>query len=327
MKTIEYSMVCAGIDVGKQWLDCAIASRSEVRANQKGARRFANNAEGHEELLDWCHEHSVERTGLEASGGYERGILRALRENGMTAVLFQPMQVRHYAKFIKLKAKTDAIDAAVIALCTAAVEDVREPQAAYYADLAQFITYLEQIEVDMVRCKTRREGFSIAALKQHLDEDWKSLKRRRSDLLKTLSSEVAKHKELQLRLDLILSVPGVGLRTALALLILMPELGSISREEAASLLGVAPFDHQSGQKQSASHIAGGRARPRRSLYAAALPASFQHNQALIDLYKRLIEKGKTHKVALIACTRKLVIYVNTVLARGTPWKIAEKQIS
>jgi transposase len=316
MKMIDHSMVCAGIDVGKQWLDCAIASH-------KGTRRFANNEEGHKELLNWCSQHAVEKAGLEASGGYERGILRALRETGMATLLFQPMQVRHYAKFIKLKAKTDAIDAGVIALCTAAAQDVREPPEPYLADLAQFMTYLEQIETDMVRCKTRREGFSIAALKQQLDEDCKSLKHRRDTLLKTLVSEVTKHEELKLRLKLILSVPGVGLRTALALLILMPELGSISREEAASLLGVAPFDRQSGQKQSASHIAGGRARPRRSLYAAALPASFQHNQALVELYQRLIAKGKTHKVALIACTRKLIIYVNTVLARGTPWKTEE----
>lgn len=312
MKTIDHSMVCAGIDIGKQWLDCAIA-------NHKGSRRFVNSEQGHKDLLDWCHERGVERAGLEASGGYERGILKALRESGMVAVLFQPMQVRHYAKFIKLKAKTDAIDAGVIALCTAAAQDARQPQEPYLTDLAQFMTYLEQVEQDMVRCKTRAEGFSIAALKQQLDEDCKTLKRKRDALLKTLTSEVAKHEELQTRLTLILSVPGVGLRTAMALLILMPELGTISREEAASLLGVAPFDRQSGQKQSVSHIAGGRSRPRRSLYAAALPASFQHNPALIDLYKRLIAKGKPHKQALIACTRKLIIYVNTVLARGTPW--------
>lgn len=312
MKTIDHSMVCAGIDIGKQWLDCAIA-------NHKGSRRFANSEQGHKDLLDWCHERGVERAGLEASGGYERGILKALRESGMVAVLFQPLQVRHYAKFIKLKAKTDAIDAGVIALCTAAAQDARQPQEPYLTDLAQFMTYLEQVEQDMVRCKTRAEGFSIAALKQQLDEDCKTLKRKRDALLKTLTSEVAKHEELQTRLTLILSVPGVGLRTAMALLILMPELGTISREEAASLLGVAPFDRQSGQKQSVSHIAGGRSRPRRSLYAAALPASFQHNPALIDLYKRLIAKGKPHKQALIACTRKLIIYVNTVLARGTPW--------
>jgi transposase len=316
MKTIDHSIVCAGIDVGKQWLDCAIAHHKDVR-------RFANTEEGHIELLGWCHEYGVGRAGLEASGGYERGILRALHQSGMTAVLFQPMQVRHYAKFIKLKAKTDAIDAGVIALCTAAAQDIREPQALYYADLAQVMTYLEQVEGDMVRCKTRAEGFSMTALKQQIDDDYKNLKRRRGLLLKSLVAEVAKHDALQTKLTLILSVPGIGLRTALALLILMPELGTISREEAASLLGVAPFDRQSGQHHGTRHIAGGRARPRRSLFAAALPASFKHNPALIELYKRLIAKGKTHKVALIACTRKLIIYVNTVLARGTPWNQAQ----
>jgi transposase len=316
MKTIDNSMVCAGIDVGKQWLDCAIANRSEVR-------RFANSKAGHKDLLDWFCDCGVKRAGLEASGGYERSILVVLRERGITTVLFQPMQVRHYAKFIKLKAKTDAIDAGVIALCTAAAQDVREPQAPYYADLAQVLTYLEQVEADMVRSKTRREGFSIAALKQQLDDDYTNLKRKRDLLLKSLSAEVAKYDELKTRLTLILSVPGIGLRTGLALLILMPELGAITREEAASLLGVAPFDRQSGQHHGTRRITGGRARPRRSLFAAALPAAFQHNQALIQLYQRLKAKGKTHKVALIACTRKLIIYVNTVLARGTPWNIVE----
>ena len=313
MKTIDDNTVCTGIDVGKQWLDCAIA-------NHKDARRFANSEDGHKELLNWCLGHGVERAGLEASGGYERGILRALRQGGMKTVLFQPMQVRHYAKFIGLKAKTDAIDAGVIALCTLATRDAQEPPAPYHADLAQFVTRLEQVEADMVRCKTRREGFTVASLQQQLDEEYASLKRKRTLLLKALSAEVATHDDLQARLALILSVPGVGLRTALALLILMPELGTISREQAASLLGVAPFDRQSGKHDGSRHIAGGRTRPRRSLYAAALPAAFQHNQALIDLYKSLSSRGKTHKQALIACTRKLVIFVNTVLARGTPWK-------
>jgi transposase len=232
------------------------------------------------------------------------------------------MQVRHYAKFIRLKAKTDAIDAGLIALCTLAACDAKEPPAPHLADLAQFMTRLEQIEADMVRCKTRREGFSVASLRQQLDAEHASLKRERACLIKTIAAEVAKHDDLCSKLALILSVPGVGLRTALALLILMPELGAISREQAASLIGVAPFDRQSGKHDGSRHIAGGRARPRRSLYAAALPAAFQHNQALIDLYKRLTGRGKTHKQALVACTRKLVIYVNTVIARGTPW-IAE----
>jgi transposase len=117
----------------------------------------------------------------------------------------------------------------------------------------------------------------------------------------------------------VLSIPGIGERTALALIIRMPELGCISREEAAALAGLAPFDDDSGKHRGQRHIAGGRGRLRRSLFAAALPAAFRWNKALIVLYARLVADGKAHKPALIACARKLLIYANTVVQRGTPW--------
>jgi transposase len=129
------------------------------------------------------------------------------------------------------------------------------------------------------------------------------------------------HHDLKTRLELVLSVPGIGERTALALLIRLPELGALSREEAAALAGLAPFDDDSGTQCGQRHIAGGRARLRRSLYAAALPAAFRWNPALIALYRRLKERGKPHKVALVACARKLLVYANTVVARGTPWLV------
>jgi transposase len=99
----------------------------------------------------------------------------------------------------------------------------------------------------------------------------------------------------------------------------MPEIGTISREQAAALAGLAPFDDDSGKHKGERHIAGGRDRLRRSLYAAALPASFRWNAALIALYRRLIARGKPHKLALVACARKLIIFANTVVQRGTPW--------
>lgn len=126
-------------------------------------------------------------------------------------------------------------------------------------------------------------------------------------------------KALGRRLDLLLSVPGIGMPTALALLIAMPELGSISREQAAALIGLAPFDHDSGKHHGRRHIAGGRARPRQALYAAALPAAYRWNRQLMALYARLTAAGKPHKLALVACARKLVIFANTVLQRGQPW--------
>ena len=121
------------------------------------------------------------------------------------------------------------------------------------------------------------------------------------------------------RLDLIASVDGVGLRTAVAILVRMPEIGRVTREQAAALAGLAPYDDDSGEHVGMRHIDGGRERLRRSLYAAALPAAFHWNPSSIALYRRLIAAGKPHKVALVACARKLLIYVNTVVERGTPW--------
>jgi transposase len=132
------------------------------------------------------------------------------------------------------------------------------------------------------------------------------------------------HNDLARRLDLVLSVPGIGERSALSLIIRMPELGQVSREEAAALAGLAPFDDDSGKHKGQRHIAGGRGRLRRSLYAAALPAAFRWNKALVMLYARLTARGKAHNAALIACARKLLVYANTVVQRGTPW--TERQL-
>ena len=145
------------------------------------------------------------------------------------------------------------------------------------------------------------------------------MKARRTAQIRTIAKHLRGHADLAGRLELVLSIPGIGERTALALIIRMPELGQISREEAAALAGLAPFDDDSGKYKGQRHIAGGRGRLRRSMFAAALPAAFRWNKALIALYARLRASGKTHKVALIACARKLLIYANTVVQRGTPW--------
>jgi transposase len=130
---------------------------------------------------------------------------------------------------------------------------------------------------------------------------------------------VRSHPDLAQRLELLTSIPGIGEPTALALLIRMPELGQLTREQAAALAGLAPFDRDSGAHNGRRSIAGGRTRLRKSLYAAALPAAFRWNPHLVALYQRLTAAGKPHKLALVACARKLVIFANTVLTRGTPW--------
>ncbi|TMJ93449.1 MAG: IS110 family transposase, partial [Alphaproteobacteria bacterium] len=161
---------------------------------------------------------------------------------------------------------------------------------------------------------------------QRIREFWKQeidrFKRLLQAELKQLVAAIREHRDLSTRLDLIASVDGIGLRTAVAILVRMPEIGRVSREQAAAIAGLAPYDDDSSQRRGLRHIKGGRQRLRQSLYAAALPAVFYWNAQLKALYKRLIAAGKTHNLVLVACARKLLIFVNTVVARGTPWTSA-----
>jgi transposase len=246
-------------------------------------------------------------------------VVEHLRAAGFTVLVLQPMQVKAFGRVHLRRAKNDALDAVLIAACAAALDQPRIAPDPRLAELAGCLTFLEQLEEDIARFKTRLEHTEEPELRRIVNSDIKQLKARKLTRIRDIAKRLRAHDDLARRFELVLSIPGIGERTALALLIRMPELGRISREEAAALAGLAPFDNDSGKYKGQRHIAGGRGRLRRSLFAAALPAAFRWNKALIDLYARLIAKGKAHNAALIACARKLLIYANTVVQRGTPW--------
>jgi transposase len=302
----------AGIDTAKDKLDVAVHGRAEHW-------QVENTLRGWRRLRSELAKVGVSRVGIEASGGYERGVVKHLQAAGVVVLVLQPIQVRAYARLHLRRAKNDALDAALIAACTAAIEAPRIEPDARLAELADHLTFVEQIEEDIARLKTRLEHIDNVRIRKIVIADVARLKARRIAELVKIAGRLRDHGDLARRLDLVLSVPGIGERTALALVIRMPELGRISREQAAALAGLAPFDDDSGKYKGHRHIAGGRGRLRRSLYAAALPAAFRWNKTLIDLYARLTARGKAHNAALIACARKLLIYANTVVARGTPW--------
>jgi transposase len=310
-KMSKDSTVCAGIDTGKYKLDVAIeASADRLQVD--------NSPEGYRSLAAWSRQRGVERVGIEASGGYEQAAVSFLRADGFV-IVFQPMQVRAYAKFVLQHAKNDNIDAALIARCTAAATDIHEPPDTRLAPLAQRLTMIEQLTEDVAQLKTRREACRDQRIREFWKQEIDRLKRLLQAELKQLVAAIREHVDLSTRLDLIESVDGVGRRTAVAILVRMPEIGRVSREQAAAIAGLAPYDDESGQRRGLRHIKGGRQRLRQSLYAATLPAVFYWNAQLKALYKRLITAGKTHKLVLVACARKLLIFVNTVVARGTPW--------
>ncbi len=308
----KHSIKAAGIDTGKMKLDIAL--------HPTGDRlELANDAAGHQALIAWLRARDVERVGIEASGGYEKAVTAALRLAGFVVVVFQPIQVRAFAGFELQRAKNDRIDAALIAKCTALYEELREAPDLRLEPLAEALTLIDQLGEDIARWKTRREGYRQVEQRGWADTEIKRLTRLRNLERARLLRAIREHADLARRLRLMLSVPGIAEPTALTLLIRMPELGRLSREQIAALAGLAPFDHESGRFKGQRRIAGGRARVRRALYAAAFPAAQRWNPQLVAFYKRLMHKGYSHKHALVACARKLLVMVNAVLTRGTPW--------
>jgi transposase len=301
----------AGIDTAKDKLDVAVRGQCVQVANgPSGWRHLAR-------LLD---EAGVRRVGIEASGGYERGVVAHLRSHGVTVLVLQPLQVKAFARLQLRRAKNDALDASLIAACAAMIEAPAIIPDQRLSELASHLTFVEQIEEDMARLKVRLEHIHDQRLRRLMKADFTRLKARRKAELARIAKALRQHKDLDRRLDLVLSVPGIGERTALALVVRMPELGRVSREQAAALAGLAPFDDDSGKHKGARHIAGGRGRLRRSLFCAALPAAHRWNPPLKSLYARLIKAGKPHNLAMIACARKLLIYANAVVERDAPWQ-------
>jgi transposase len=308
----KHSTICAGIDTGKRKLDVALDGRPDLL-------QVPNTPAGHQELSAWLRLHRVRRVGIEASGGYEQTVVARLRRDGFVVVVFQPAQVRAYAKFHLQLAKNDKIDAALIAACTAAVKKIHAPPDTRLASLAEHQTLIDQLVDQMARYKNYLESCRETHSRQFWNEEIKRLRGLFRQELKQLVAAIRRHRDLAERLELIASIDGIGLRTASAILVRLPEIGHLSREQIAALAGLAPYDDDSGERDGKRHIAGGRQRLRNNVYCATLAASFHWNADLIKFYNRLTAAGKEHKVALTACARKLLIYANAVVARGTPW--------
>lgn len=308
----KHTTMCAGIDTGKRKLDVAIDGRCEQL-------QVDNTPEGHKALMAWLRKYRVKRIGIEASGGYEQPVVAELRRMRFVVVVFQPAQVRAYAKFHSQHAKNDKIDAALIASCTAAVRKIHAAPDPRLLPFAERLTMIDQIGEDIARLKNRIESCRNAMIKKLWQADIARLEKREKAEHKVLVASIRKHRDLARRLELINSVAGIGLPTAVAILVRLPEIGQITREQAVALAGLAPYDDDSGERAGVRHIDGGRKRLRRAVYTASLAASFRWNPQLIQLYQRLISAGKEHKQALVACARKMLIFANTVVARGTPW--------
>jgi transposase len=305
------SMICAGIDVGKSHLDIAIHPGG-------AALRVGNDARGLKALDGFLHKHDVRRVGFEASGGYEWRLMAHLRAGKRPAARLQPAQIRFFAKSKLQRAKNDRLDAALIAAFTASLDEMPALPDARLDTLAAELTYLEQLEQQIALVKTFAETAFCDAVKQRHVDEIARLERGRKAQLACLEKRVRDEDDLAQRLDLLISIKGIGLRSAICFVIRLPELGHAGRAEIAALAGVAPYDDDSGKRRGRRRIQGGRERLRKSLFMCAFSAA-RHNPDLATFYKRLRNNGKQHVCAVIAVARKLIIVANTVVARKTKW--------
>ena len=300
-----------GIDLAKTSIDVAVRPEG-------GAWRMPHDEAGIEELVSRLETLKPAIVLLEATGGLELTLVAALAAAKLPVVVVNPRQVRDFAKATGKLAKTDALDAQVLAHFAEAVRPpVRPLRDADSQELNSLTTRRNQIMTMLVAEKNRLDRASGSVrLRVQAHIGW--LEQELKDLDDALRRMLRRSPVWREQDDLLRSVPGVGEQLSLSLLSYVPELGTLDRKKIAALVGVAPLNRDSGAMRGKRSIWGGRARVRAALYMGALVAS-RHNPVIRDFYQRLLAVGKPKKVALTACMRKLLARLNSVLKSRQPW--------
>lgn len=304
-----------GIDVSKKTLDVAV--------RPAGTRfQVSNDESGWSTLLEKLVAISPTLVVLEATGGYERGVVAALAVGRLAVVVVNPRQVRDFAKATGKLAKTDTIDAAVLAHFGEAVKPEPRPMPdEALTVLEEMLTRRRQL-VEMITAETNRmHRVRDPALRKSVFKHVQWLKNEVREIDEDLDSTLKQTPLWREREELLRSMPGVGPVTARTLLAELPELGALDHRKIAALVGVAPLNRDSGASiRGKRSIWGGRATVRAALYMATLVAA-RHNPVIRATYDRLVSAGKPKKVALVACMRKLLITLNAMVRTTRPWAL------
>lgn len=300
-----------GIDVAKDRLDVAILETGELFA-------VDNDEAGYAILVERLSDRAIAAVGLEASGGYERAVLKTLWHKGLPVRRINPHRLRQFARAAGVNAKNDRLDARMIArfLATLAVHPVEfDPSLELVIEL---VTVRRQLHAELSRVNNQLEHVRDAALKRLAK---RRASRLRADILlldKSIAQTIAADHALARRDRLLRSTPCVGPVLSATLIALLPELGRLSNRQIAALVGLAPFDHDSGKLKGKRCIWGGRESVRNVLYMAALSAGV-HNPVFAAFRQRLRANGKVAKVAIVAVMRKLITTLNAMIRDDKPW--------
>jgi transposase len=301
-----------GIDVAKAHLDVAVRPTGE-------AWRVPNDDRGIAALVPRLQEQRPTLIVVEATGGLEAPLVAALATAGLAVAVVNPRQVRDFAKAVGQLAKTDALDAQLLARFAERVRPVPRPLPDEQAQaLAALLARRAQV-VGMLVAEQQRLGTTRPALRPRLEAHISWLRAERDALDRELEQTIRQSPLWRAREDLLRGVPGVGPVLATTLVAELPELGHLNRKQIAALVGVAPLNCDSGRWRGRRHIWGGRARVRAALYMGTL-VGVQHNPVLRRFYERLVAAGKPKKVALTACMHKLLVILNAMLRQGVPWR-------
>jgi transposase len=309
-----------GIDVSKQEL--------EVAAHETDYRfRCLNKASGYGALIAELISLRPALIVLEATGGLESPVVNALHAAGLPVVVVNPRQVRDFAKALGQLAKTDRLDARVLAHFAAAIRPpVRPIKSKEDQELEDLTGRRSQLIEMLIDEKNRRFSATSDTVRDKIKEhiDW--LEERIAELDQQLKALLQSSPTWQAKDEILQSVPGIGPVVSLSMITDLPELGTLNRQKISKLVGVAPLNCDSGQYRGTRHIYGGRARIRRALYMAAL-TGLRFNPVIKEFYERLCAKQKPFKVAITACMHKLLNIINVMVRDSTAWKSKEEPVS
>ena len=300
-----------GIDVGKAKHDVNVVGEKRVR-------EWANDPAGREQLSEWVVKQEPKLVVLEATGGYEAALVSELLERGLDVAIVNPTRVRAFARAEGLLAKTDKIDARMIARFGAMMKpkaQARRDEA--QVELNQWVTRRRQV-VEMRVAEKNRLDTAPERIKADIERHIEWMTTEIEALEKLINQAMIDNpvwREIARRVD---TVPGIGAITASTLVAELPELGHLNRQKIAALVGLAPFNHDSGKYRGKRRIFGGRTSVRCVLYMATLSA-IRHNPVIKAFYQRLLDKGKLKKVAITACMRKLLVILNTMIKNKQDW--------
>ena len=303
---MEQDTVYVGIDVSKSSFDLAVHGTARVTT-------FAMTCPGISKAINEIHNKGTALVALESTGGYEKPLVKALAHKGIPTALINPGRIRDYARANGILAKTDSLDARVIAAFAANLTPDVNAEVAANSYAFKELAHRIQTITDQITAENNRKGQPLsspvaASIQRHL----RMLEEEKERLMEELAGLIERDEKVRRRRQILMSCPGIGPISSMMLLAHLPELGLLNRAEIASLAGLAPFNRDSGKFRGRRTIYGGRYAARRALYMPALVA-VRYNERIKAHYLQLQQRGKCKKVALIACMRKLLVTLNEMI--------------